>query len=186
MAEILNELKYYTFDLNKQVPDGAFVFDDGSIGEMTDICDGYQDFVDSVIDEYRDEDDSVEEVAEWMEDYYNGLLKDEEKESHVEAELIRVFGCIPVGEIYTTTFSKENGETDYATCWYYKGESFEDFCDNNNIPVPVKRIEWEDFYAVGEYFSTLADLIRAKEKAERKSEEVRQRSDRVPELKQFL
>ena len=186
MTEILSELKDCRFDLNKNIPDGAFVFDDGSIGEMTDICDGYQDFVDGVIDEYRDRDDSVGETAEWMEDYYHGLLKDKKKESRVEAELLRVFGCIPVGEMYTTTFSKENGETDYSTCWYCKGESFEDFCNKNNLPVPVKRIEWEHFYAVGEYFGALIDLMKVKEKAERKVNEIKQLSEIIPEFKQFL
>ena len=124
-------------------PGGSFLFDDGTFGYIADP--------EFDIREFLEEDDW--ETADFIEDYYYGMLKGEQK---AEAEGMireRFGGKIPIGNLYIDRWDTD-GEFYQGGCFlYFEGETLRDYCDRNGEPYPVREVPDEviEAFESGDY-----------------------------------
>ena len=139
-------------------PGHCFLFNDGTFGYIGDP--------EFDIREFLEEDDW--ETADFIEDYYYGMLKGEQK---TEAERMireRFGGKIPIGNLYIYRWDV-NGEFYQGGCFlYFEGETLRDYCDRNGEPYPVRDIpgevidafEAEDYEALKKFRKEVPELKR--------------------------
>lgn len=144
-----NDPKDFVFTKEMQLPEGSYLFEDGSFGYIGDPEFDIMEFIDT--------DDA--DVYELIDDYAHGMLDDES----VAEDVIRSFfdGMLPLGNLYIDRWYP-NGEFRQGGCFiYYEGETLKDYCDRNDECYPVKEIPWEviDMFETRD-FSQLEELSK--------------------------
>ncbi|WP_400233416.1 hypothetical protein [Methanomethylophilus alvi] len=92
-------------------------------------------------------------TADFIKDYYCGILKGEPKEEAERMIRERFDGKILIGNIYIERWDI-NGEFYQGGCFlYFEGENLRDYCYRNGEPYPVREVPDEviDAFEAGDY-----------------------------------